>query len=78
MAFRKTNVGGQITFDPQGAAKELLKTFSIKRGVFTDVAKHYGVATTTVRRWLTTLASEHSIDLAPRIERIREIALEVG
>lgn len=78
MTFRKTTIGGQITFDPKGAGAELLKVFSRKRGVFTDVAKHYGVSGTTVRRWIVTLKAEHQIDLAPRIERIREIALEVG
>lgn len=76
--YRKTNLGGQITYDPQGASKELLKAFSQNRGVFADVASHYGVASTTVRRWLITLKDEHAIDLAPRIERIREIAAEVG
>lgn len=78
MAFRKTNIGGQITFDPQGASKELLKMFSMKRGVFTEVAEHYAVATTTVRRWLVTLDKDHGINLQPRIDRIRELALEVG
>ncbi len=78
MSFRKTNIGGQITYDPKGASKELLKLFSKKRGRFTDVAKHYGVATTTVRRWLVTLDTEHKINLQPRIDRIRELALEVG
>lgn len=74
--FRKTNIGGLIQYDPKAAVKELLKVFAQKRGVFEQVAKHYGVATTTVRRWLTTLQTM-GLDLEPRIKRIRELAAEV-
>ena len=76
MSFRKTNIGGLITYDAKAASKELLVQFSKKRGVYTDVATHYGVATTTVRRWITTLANA-GIKLEPKIERIRELALEL-
>jgi DNA-binding IclR family transcriptional regulator len=70
-------VGGLIQYDPKAASKELLLTFTRKRGVFSDVAVHYGVATTTVRRWLNTLRS-CGIDIQPRIDRIRELAAEMN
>lgn len=76
MAFRKTNLGALITYDAQLAAKQLLKQFSKKRGVYMEVADHYGVATTTVRRWVSTLA-DNGIDVEAKIERIRELALEL-
>lgn len=77
MAFRKTNIGALITYDPKEASKLLLVQFSKKRGVFTDVAAHYAVATTTVRRWVDTLEADHGIKLMPKIDRIRELALEL-
>ena len=78
MTFRKTSIGALITYDAEEAAKLLLVQFSKQRGVFADVATHYGVATTTVRRWVTTLEVDHKIKLEPKIDRIRELALEIG
>lgn len=77
MTYRKTNLGALITYDAPLAAKQLLKEFSKKRGVYGEVATHYGVATTTVRRWVDTLEADHSININPKIERIRELALEL-
>jgi transposase len=74
--YRKTNIGALITYDAKDASVKLLVQFSKKRGVYADVATHYGVAITTVRRWVTTLA-DAGIDVAPKIERIRELALEL-
>lgn len=74
--YRKTNIGALITYDAKHASKLLLAQFNRKHGVYTDVAQHYGVATTTVRRWVTTLA-DTGIDVAPKIERIRELAIDL-
>lgn len=77
MAFRKTNIGVLIAATPDKAARELMKQFSIQHGVFADVAAHYGVAVQTVRRWVWTL-DKVGVDMSKRIDRIREVALEVG
>ena len=75
--FRKTNIGGLIQFDPKKAGKELLSMFTAKHGVLLQVADAYGVAPTTVRRWITSLEYE-GVSMMPRIEKIRERAIETG
>ena len=77
MAYRKTNIGGLISYNPKEAAKVLLKEFSKCRGVYSDVATHYGVAITTVRRWVTTLQGA-GVNIEGRIDRIRELAIQGG
>lgn len=81
MVFRKTNLGVVIAATPDKAAKELLAQFSKKNGVFADVATHYGVAIQTVRRWVWTLDETYDKSgsgMSREIERIREVAIEVG
>ncbi len=75
--YRKTNIGALITYDAKEASKQLLVQFSKKRGVFRDVATHYGVAITTVRRWVDTLEVDHGIKLLKKIDRIRELAIDL-
>jgi transposase len=67
MSYHLTSLGSRVVLEPERAARELTSLFKRFDGRTVDVARHLGVSTSTVKRWVALL--EPSLRLAIESER---------
>lgn len=73
MGFHLNKMGSRVRFDPQEAARMIIKAYRDKQGLTIDVARIYEVVPSTLKRWIVQL-DDQGFGVRDAIDEIREAA----